>query len=86
MKIHLSLKVAFWFNSGVKNIIQEIIYNGDRRLFGYLKDFLAFILQKTVENPGVIIAFKIYRIIFFQFHPQSFYLLKKAMGFGVSEQ
>ncbi len=40
----------------IVSFIKEVICNGDRNLFYYLRDFLAHMLQKPEEKPGVMIV------------------------------
>ena len=61
--------------SNVKILYKEVICNGDRSLFSYLKDFLALMLQNPVEKSGVMMLFKINRIIFLQIHSSQFIVL-----------
>ena len=61
--------------SNVKILYKEVICNGDRSLFSYLKDFLALMLQNPVEKSVVMMLFKINRIIFLQIHSSQFIVL-----------
>ena len=67
--------------SNVKILYKEVICNGDRSLFSYLKDFLALMLQNPVEKSGVMMLFKINRIIFLQIHSSQFIVLAN-IGYG----
>ena len=67
--------MAFFITSNVKILYKEVICNGDRSLFSYLKDFLALMLQNPVEKSGVMMLFKINRIIFLQIHSSQFIVL-----------